>query len=129
MENKYIKYKTKYLELKKNNNNLSGGKTNNKILFLFFNGGGLSEKQWYNHPYKSYYNWLDRPNEKSKTNLISKIKKLGDVYLYTPVFYFKKEDIINDKIFTIKDLDLINHCHLLYEKIKNYKKNIYNITF
>ena len=69
MEDKYIKYKTKYLELK-NNNNLSG----------------------------------------------------GDVYLCTPVFYFKKEDIINDKTFTIKDLDLINHWHLLYEKIKNYKK-------
>ena len=122
MKEKYIKYKTKYLELKNNNNLSGGGKKKNKILFLFFNGGGLSEKQWYEHPYKSYPDWLDRPNENSKTNLISKIKKLGDIYLYNPVFYFKKEDIINDKTFTIKDLDLINHCHLLYEKIKNYKK-------
>ena len=78
-------------------------KRNNKILFLFFNGGGLTEKQWYEHPYKDDPSWLDRHNEKSKTNLISKIKKLGDIYLYTPVFYFKKEDIINDKTFTIKD--------------------------
>ena len=122
MEEKYIKYKTKYLELKNNNNLSGGGKKKGKILFLFFNGGGLSEKQWYEHPYKSYPDWLDRPNENSKTNLISKIKKLGDVYSYTPVFYLKKEDIINDKTFTIKDLDLINHCKELYEKIKNYKK-------
>ena len=122
MENKYIKYKTKYLKLKNNTVLIGGGKKNNKILFLFFNGGGLSEKQWYIHPYKSCPDWLDRPNENSKTNLISRIKKLGNVYLYTPVFYFKKQDIINSTIFTIKDLDLINHCKELYEKIKNYKK-------
>jgi hypothetical protein len=107
----------------KNNNliQIGSGKKNN-ILFLFFNGGGLTKKQWYEHPYKDDPSWLDRPNENSKTNLISKIKKLGDVYLYTPVFYFKKEDIINNKTFTIKDLDLINHCKELYKKIKNYKK-------
>ena len=100
MENKYIKYKTKYLELKNNNIIQTGSnKKNNKILFLFFNGGGLTEKQWYDHPYKSYPDWLDRPNENLKTNLISKIKKQGDVYLYTPVFYFKKEDIIYNKRF------------------------------
>ena len=36
MEEKYIKYKTKYLELKNNNNLSGGGKKKNKILFLFF---------------------------------------------------------------------------------------------
>ena len=37
MEEKYIKYKTKYLELKNNNIIQKGsGKRNNKILFLFF---------------------------------------------------------------------------------------------
>jgi hypothetical protein len=63
MEDKYIKYKPKYLELKNNNiMQTGGGKRNNKILFLFFNGGGLTKKQWYEHPYKDDPSWLDRPN-------------------------------------------------------------------
>lgn len=46
-KDKYIKYKTKYLELKNTDmNNKIGGCKN--IVFLFFNGGGLNEKQWIN---------------------------------------------------------------------------------
>jgi len=56
-KNKYLKYKTKYLQLKRNNM-IGGGKKN--ILFLFFNGSGLTEKQWFVHPYKDKKFWLER---------------------------------------------------------------------
>ena len=121
MECKYIKYKTKCLELL-NNNEQIGGSNNNEIIFLFFNGGGLTEKQWFYHPYKNKDFWLKRSNEKHKTKLISKIKKIGDVYLYTPIFYSTKEDIVNGATFSVKDMDLNDHCKELYNKIKNYKK-------
>jgi len=96
--------------------------TENKIIFVFINGGGLTKNQWYNHPYKNNSIWLERNDEKYKTNLISKIKKFGKVYLYTPKFNISIEDIKNDKTFTIQDIDLNYHCKQLYKKIKNYQK-------
>lgn len=110
---KYMKYKTKYLDL-------IGG--NNDLIFVFFNGGGLTDKQWFEHPYKNKDKWLDRTNENEKTDLIEKIKQFGDVYLYTPVFYMTQEDATKGKTFSLKDLDLINHCKELYEKIKDHKR-------
>ena len=120
-KNKYIKYKTKYLELKNIdiNNQTGGGKD---IVFLFFNGGGLNEKQWVEHPYKGQLNWLNRDKEKSKTDLIDKIKTIGDIYLHTPKFYLTNEDIKNGKRFTINDLNLINYSKNVYKNINEYKK-------
>jgi hypothetical protein len=56
------------------------------------------------------------------TDLIKRIKNIGDVYLYTPSFYIKKEDILNGKTFSIDELNLNNHCHEIYNDIKDYKK-------
>ena len=119
MDYKYIKYKAKYLELKNINNQIGGSKN---IVFLFFNGGGLSEKQWFEHPYKGNADWLDRDKEKAKTDLIDKIKKLGDVYLHTPNFYLTNEDIKDGKKFNMGDLDLVNYSKDIFKKIKKYKK-------
>ena len=118
---KYIKYKTKYLELKNidANNQIGGGKD---IVFLFFNGGGLNEKQWVEHPYKGQLNWLNKKKEKSNTDLIDKIKTIGDIYLHTPKFYLTNENIKNGKRFTINDLNLIKYSRYVY-------KNIHNFTF
>jgi hypothetical protein len=46
--------------------------------------GVLNEKRCkiFLHPYKSYSEWLDRPNEDSQTNLMSKITKLHDVNIF-----------------------------------------------
>ena len=41
--NKYLTYKTKYLELK--NNDMVGGDKNNKILFILFQGGEINLKK------------------------------------------------------------------------------------
>jgi hypothetical protein len=119
MDYKYMKYKQKYLQLK--NKIQIGG---DKILFIFFNGGGLSEKQWFEHPYKDDEKWLMKKNENLKTDIIKKIKEFGDVYLYTPIFYSNMEDIIDGKEFIMKDIDLINHVKELYDKIKDYNKFI-----
>jgi len=97
----------------------TGGK--NDIIFLFFNGGGLSHEQWITHPYYDD-EWLNRPNENKKSDLIRKIKQFGDVYLYTPIFNITYEDMINGKMFSIKDLNLENHVKKLNENIKDYKK-------
>jgi len=91
------------------------------LIFLFFNGGGLSDDQWTNHPYKHDETWLSRPDENASTNLIKKIKKHGDTYLYTPIFYSSYQDIIKGAQFSIGDLDLINHCKKIYEMVKEYK--------
>ena len=86
------------------------------IVFLFFNGGGLSEKQWYNHPFKGQKFWLERNKENYKSKLIKKIKKIGDIHIDTPSFYLK------NKAIKISDLNLTKHCNELYDKIKNYDK-------
>ena len=94
------------------------------ILFLFFNGGGLTDKQWFTHPYKTNSEWLNRPKEKLKSDLISKLKSFGDIYLYTPIFNASSDDIINGHRFTSKDLDLTYHCTKLHKDIEKYDKII-----
>jgi hypothetical protein len=91
------------------------------IIFLFFNGGGLNDDQWFNHPYKHNKTWFDRPYEKPSTNLVKKIRKYGDTYLYTPTFYSTYQNIIDGAQFDLNDLDLVTHCEKIYEAIKKYK--------
>lgn len=114
---RYKKYKSKYLQLK---NKIGGNK--NKTIFLFFNGGGLTEKQWYIHPYKGLNNFFERTNENKTSDLIDKIKKIGDIHLYTPSFYLTKDDIINGKSFTFLDLELVKHVKELHKNISEYGK-------
>ena len=69
-----------------------------------------------------------KKNENKKTDLISKIKKYGKIYLYTPKFNLTKEDIIkNNKIITFEDMDLEKHCKEIFKKI-NQNKNIFIIS-
>lgn len=119
--NKYRKYKARYLQLK---DKIGGNMEKNKdtVLFLFFNGGGLTEKQWHTHPYKGTDNWLERKNENKTSNLISKIKKIGSVYLYTPPFYLSQQDIIDGKSFSMSDMDLVNHSKKLHKMINKYDR-------
>jgi len=88
----------------------------NDILFLFFNGGGLDKKYWNEHPYKGKDFWLNRENENYKSSLLKKIKKIGKIYLHTPDFYIK------NKLIKISDIDLIEYCKKIYDKIKKYNK-------
>ena len=77
------------------------------LLFILFNGNMMSTEQWKKHPFKN-----------EKTKFLNKLKKLGDVYIYNPVFYnFNKfdNDIINKKYndkydFTLSSLNLDKHC-------------------
>lgn len=101
------------------NNQIGGGKN---IVFLFFNGGGLTENQWFEHPYKGTTHWMNRKNEKSKTNLIENIRHYGDIYLHTPSFYLTYEDINNGKKITMNELDLIQYSKKVYSNIKKYNK-------
>jgi len=121
-KNDYIKTKYKYSYLR---TNLLGGSGKDTIC-IFFNGGGLDHTQWVVHPYKNKNpTWINRKGEYEKTDLIEKIKKICDVYLYTPVFYnINKHDISNGKKFKLEDLDLTNHCKDIYNKINKYEKII-----
>lgn len=92
-----------------------------KTLFIFFNGGGLHKEQWSKHPYKKDPIWKERKDEHEKTNLIKKIQKYGDVYLYDPIFYLNKEDIVKGSTFKLEDLDLNKHCKKIYDTMKDYK--------
>ena len=91
------------------------------IIFLFFNGGGLHKNQWFTHPYKNDDKWFNRIDEHKSTDIIKKIKKYGDVYLYTPIFYCYHNEVLSGTTFNLNDLDLKNHCKNIYESIKHYK--------
>lgn len=84
------------------------------VLFVLFNGGGLSEKQWKENPFGG-----------KKTNFLTKLKKYGNIYTYTPIFYnYNKYNNLDDNKygkdieFNIEDTDLENHCELIYNEIK-----------
>ena len=82
------------------------------IVFVFFNGGGLTYDQWYTHPYADMEDFSI--NNKT-TDLIEKIKTLGDVFLHTPKFYTKS-------LLTIEDFDISNYCKSIYDKVFEYDK-------
>lgn len=85
------------------------------VLFIFFNSIGCSVEQWKKNPYDGSI----------KSTLINKIKKIGNVYLYNPIFYnFNSFDsqIVNSKYseeyeFTIDSLNIEKHCEKLFEKV------------
>lgn len=120
--NKYLKYKTKYLELKNINSldQTGGGK---KIMFIMFPGYGVSKKGW-----DCYF----EKDKKIKTNFISELKKIGSIYFHEPLYhninyYHHKENkhskYLYDKNidFTRENFDIVKECDKIYQKIKDFK--------
>lgn len=92
------------------------------IMFIMFPGSGVSKKGWDTHYEKGTC-------KKIKTNFISKLKKMGSVYFYEPLYnnlkyYIKNEPekSLYDKNIDIKkeDLDVEKECEKIYEKIKDF---------
>jgi hypothetical protein len=93
-----------------------------KIMFIMFPGSGVSKKGWDTHYEKG-------TGKKIKTNFISKLKKMGSVYFYEPLYnnlkyYIKNEpekSLYDKNIdFTKEDLDVEKECEKIYEKIKDF---------
>jgi len=112
--NKYIKYKTKYIDLFMQ----FGG---NRCLFIFFNGGGATKDMWYEF-------------QGSKTNILDKVSKLGDIYIYNPITTITK-DILkkfkknnDDFIFTMADIDFVKHSKNLYNEVSEKHTKFFLIS-
>jgi hypothetical protein len=81
---------------------------------------GVSKKGWDTHYEKGI---------KIKTNFISKLKKMGSVYFYEPLYYNINYYILNEPEkslydkninFTKENLDVSRECEKVYEKIKDF---------
>ena len=92
-----------------------------KIMFIMFPGFGVSKKGWDTHYEKGI---------KIKTNFISKLKKMGSVYFYEPLYYNINYYILNEPEkslydkninFTKENLDVSRECEKVYEKIKDFE--------
>ena len=96
------------------------------VLFILFPGLGVQKKIWE----------LTHDNNKLiKLTFLKELKKLGDVYTYTPniykFFYYKKylsklqklEDKFKEKPskITLNQFDIDKECHRIYEEVKSYK--------
>lgn len=77
------------------------------ILFIFFNGGGNTFDQWYKHPYE----------QDKTTDLIERIKQIGDIFLYNPVFYY---DGKNQQQFKLKNINFDEHCEMVIKQTESY---------
>lgn len=119
---KYIKYKTKYLESRNTNaNNQIGGAK--KDLYIFIGGYGMAPELW-------NYNLLTM----KKTNFLNKIKMIGDVYTYYPKFYnikyytenntYVKQFYKNDLSFKLNDINFKKESKYIYDNIGNYNRYI-----
>ena len=91
-----------------------------KIMFIMFPGFGVSKKGWDTHYEKGI---------KIKHNFISKLKKMGSVYFYEPLYvnikYYvldePKKSLYDKNIdFTKENLDVEKECEKVYEKIKDF---------
>lgn len=95
------------------------------VLFILFNGGGLSKEQWYKNPFTQ-----------TKTSFVSKLKKLGNVYAYNPIFYnfnqftnkFSSSGYDKEFTFKLSDLQLKAHCEKLYDDVKNIDSKFFLIS-
>jgi hypothetical protein len=79
-------------------------------LFIFFNGGGLTFDQWYKLPYTD-------DSSHTTTDLIERIKQIGDILLYNPVFYY---DGKLQQQFKLKHLNLAEHCETVFNQTEPY---------
>jgi hypothetical protein len=87
-----------------------------------FPGSGVSKKGWDTHYEKD-------TGKKIKTNFISKLKKMGSIYFYEPLYnnlkyYIKNEPekSLYDKNIDFKkeDLDVSKECEKIYNNLKNF---------
>ena len=93
------------------------------VLFILFPGNGMSEKHW---------EIYDKDNKIKKTSFLQQLKKLGEVYKYTPnvnniINYYDSSNKLRKKFykkpsnFTLEDFDIDKLCKNVYEDVKNYK--------
>ena len=91
-----------------------------KIMFIMFPGFGVSKKGWDTHYEKGI---------KIKHNFISKLKKMGFVYFYEPLYVNIRYYVLNEPKkslydkninFTKDNLDVDKECEKVYEKIKDF---------
>ena len=97
------------------------------VLFILFPGYQTTKYFWEKDLVK---------NKIVKVRFLKKLKKLGDIYTYTPNIYnigayYKKypkkiqkvEDKFHDKPHKISldDIDIDKQCKLIYDKVKHYK--------
>ena len=124
-KDKYIKYKTKYLELKNIDiNNMIGGSKKN-LQFILFGDVMTGHQVWFHN------------KDKNKIDFVKKLKKLGDVIILKPNYvnfinYSKSKKGVNrfykskikDTDFKIEDLHFENYSKWVYEQIDPNKKYI-----
>ncbi len=98
------------------------------VLFILFPGMGESGKYW-----KKYIDF-DKM-EVIETSFLQKLKKLGNVYTYTPNVYNIQNNCVcspecklnkkvlwsNPKKLTMNDINIDNECKRIYEEIKSYE--------
>jgi hypothetical protein len=114
-KDKYVKYKTKYLEIN----------DRNKIQFILFGDVMTGHRVWFH----------DKMNK--KINFVKKLKKIGNVIILKPNYVnfmkfskFKKEGNwfyatnSNDVDFNIEDLHFENYSKWIYEQIDPNKKYV-----
>jgi len=126
-KDKYIKYKTKYLELKDIdvNNQTGGGK--NKLLFIMFPGNGVIKNGW------DTIDFNNKTGAIKRNNFIKEIRKLGEIYFYEPKYYNifhysggEGDDkwYGNDINFTKDDIDVDKICENIYNDVKDFNGKI-----
>ena len=86
--------------------------------------------------YKSWYEWIPyNQTKKIKTNFVSQLKKMGEVFIPKPNFvnFRKYADYDNNTgygrniNFTVEDLEFENYAKWIYEQIDiKYKKGKQN---
>ena len=124
-KDKYIKYKTKYLELKNIDiNNMIGG-SKKDLQFILFGDVMTGHQVWFHN------------KDNNKIDFVKKLKKLGDVIILKPNYinfinyskskkggnWFYKSKI-KDTDFKIEDLHFENYSKWVYEQIDPNKKYI-----
>ena len=124
-KDKYIKYKTKYLELKDINMNNQYGGAKKDLQFILFGDVMTGHQVWFH----------DKDN--NKIDFVKKLKKLGDVIILKPNYvnfmnytkvkndgnWFYKSDI-KEINFKIEDLHFENYSKWVYNQIDPNKKYI-----
>ena len=94
-----------------------------KIMFIMFPGFGVSKKGWDTHYEKSTGLYI-------KTNFISKLKKMGSVYFYEPLYYNINYYILNEPEKSLYNKKTIKREYNKYFfQLSTYKSVFYSYLF
>jgi hypothetical protein len=146
-QDKYLKYKKKYLDLQldvnnsfkffggNNNEKLSifdkilnifrNNKENKKIMFIMFPGDRNVKEDWH----KDIIIYKNEEKIKKKNDFIEQLEKLGNIYYYEPIYYNisyylyinKDKNRYGKNIdFTKEDFNIDKVCEKIYEEVKNF---------